>query len=371
MSLVRTLHNQALACANQAKEALSRGELAVAKQLFLEAAAHEARAAAHIAIAPENEPTRSVLYLGAASFAWSGKDLTEAERLCAHGLAGFPQPSTKNDLYKLIDDIKYELVWQEQAITMEDAELNMRLYGDGIRFGSAPIKAVMKRIDNFAALCSRTVQRLGGNPYNDSRKKNSNARPFMAEMAVAAPGSFGVNLKFSRLAGEQISFLQPEPERVLNDIIKNIELMTNGDFETLQKNISDESYLVNFIAAAKEIAPDGTTIRTVGLSTKSKKISFNIGKSELKQSSEKAIPSLAPTEDNYPDKLRGYLDVADRKQKYLKLTDEKDTSYKMEVKSGLEEVARKYFGSFVEVEITKKGRKLMLTDIQSLDEAEG
>lgn len=371
MSRVRNHHNQALACANQAKEALSLGDTAAAERLFLEASAYEAEAASLISIAPENEPTRSILYLGAASFAWSGKNLSEAERLCAYGLAGFPQNSTRNDLYKLIDEIKYELIWREQAAAMEDAELSMRLYGDGIRFGSAPLKSVLKRVESLAALCSRTVQRIVGNPYDDIRKKDSNARPFMAEMAVDAPGSFGVKLKFSRLVGEQISLFQPEPEVVLNDIIKNIDLMTSGDFETLQKNIPDESYLVNFIAAAKEIAPDGATIRTVGLATKNKKISFNVGKIELKQSSEEAIPSLVPTKKDYPDRLRGYLDVADRKRGTLTLTDEEGKEYRTKVKSGLEEVARKYFGSFVEVEYSKKGRAIVLTDIQSLEEVEG
>lgn len=371
MSRVRDLHNQALASAEQAKEALSRGDTVAAEKLFLAASAHEAEAASLIAIAPDNEPTRSILYLGAASFAWSGKNLTEAERLCAYGLAGFPQNSTKNDLYKLIDEIKYELIWREQATEMEDAELSMRLYGDGIRFGSAPLKSVLKRVESLAALCTRTVQRIAGKPYDDIRKKDSNARPFMAEMAVDIPGSFGVKLKFSRLAGEQISFFQPDPNAVLNDIIKNIDLMTNGNFDALQKNIPDESYLVNFIAAAKEIAPDGATIRTVGLATKNNKTSFNVGKLDLKQSAEEAIPSLVSTAKDYPDRLRGYLDVADRKRGTLTLTDEEGKEYRTKVKSGLEEVARKYFGSFVEVEYSKKGRSIILTDIQSLEEIEG
>jgi hypothetical protein len=371
MSRVRNLHNQALTCANQAKEALSRGDAATAERLFLDASTYETEAASLISITPENEPTRSILYLGAASFAWSGKDLSEAERLCACGLAGFPQNSTQNDLYKLIDEIKYELIWRKQANAIEDAELSMRLYGDGIRFGSAPLKSVLKRVESLAALCSRTVQRIVGKPYDDIRKKDSNARPFMTEMAVDTPGSFGVKLKFSRLVGEQISFLQPEPNIVLNDIIKNIDLMTSGDFATLQKNIPDESYLVNFIAAAKEIAPDGTTIRTVGLATKNKKISFNVGKVELKQYTEEAIPSLVATKKDYPDILRGYLDIADRKRGTLTLTDEEGKEYRTKVKSGLEEVARKYFGSFVEVEYSKKGSSIVLTDIQSLEEIEG
>lgn len=371
MSRVRNLHNQALASANQAKEALSRGDAANAERFFLEASVHETAAAALISIAPENEPTRSILYLGAASFAWSGKALSEAERLCAHGLAGFPQNSTRNELYKLLDEINYEVIWREQATAMQDAELSMRLYGDGIRSGAAPLKAVLKRVESLADLCSRTVQRIAGKPYGDLRKKDLNARPFMTEMAVDVPGSFGVKLKFSRFTGEQISLFQPEPAVVLNDIIKNIDLMTKGDFDALQKNIQDESYLVNFIAAAKEIAPNGSTIRTVGLATKSKKISFNVGNVALKQSSEEAIPSLVPSKKNYPDRLRGYLDVADRKRGTLTLTDEEGKEYRTKVKSGLEEVARKYFGSFVEVEYAKKGRSIILTDIQSQEEVEG
>ena len=102
MSRVRNHHNQALACAHQAKEALLRGDTLTAEKLFLEASAHETEAASLIPIALENEPTRSILYLGAATCARSEKNLPEAERLCAYGLAGFPQNSTRNDLYTML-----------------------------------------------------------------------------------------------------------------------------------------------------------------------------------------------------------------------------------------------------------------------------
>ncbi|MDR2605176.1 MAG: hypothetical protein LBC55_07485 [Desulfovibrio sp.] len=370
MSVDRQLHDEALRCAQRAEDALSGGQQAEAVGYFLEAASFEEQAAASMSVAPDNEPMRSGLYRDAASMARKGNDLSYAERLCAFGLAGFPPPDVRNDLYRLLDEITRDRLWAEQASRMRGAALSMRLYGNGIRFGSAPIKAVMKRVDSLTGLFARTTQRVAKRPYADLRKKDPQARPFMTEMAVDAPGSFGVTLKLSRLAGEQISFFQPDPQDVLNDVVTNIDCIASGDFETLQKNIPDESYLVNFIAAVKEIAPDGKIVKTVGLSTKTKHVTFSAGQSEIKRAARAAVPALGSTPRQYPEKLTGYLDIVDRKNGTLALTSDEGNVYKAEVKSGLEEVARKYFGSLVEVEYTKKRRTIILSDISALEETE-
>ncbi|MDR1684994.1 MAG: hypothetical protein LBR82_00885 [Desulfovibrio sp.] len=371
MSVDNHLHDEALRCAQRAEEALSAGQQAEASRYFLEAASFEEQAAASMSAAPENEPMRAGLYRDAASFAGKGRDLSYAERLCAFGLAGFPPPELRNDLFQLMDDITRERLWGEQAPGIRGAALSMRLYGSGIRFGSAPVKAVMKRVDSLTGLFARTTQRIAERPYADLRKKDPLARPFMTEMAVDAPGSFGVTLKLSRLAGEQISFFQPDPQDVLNDIVSNIACIASGDFETLQKNIPDESYLVNFIAAVKEIAPDGNIVKSVGLSTKTKNIAFTAGQGEIKRTARAAVAALGPAAPRqYPEKLTGYLDIVDRKNGTLALTSDEGKVYKAEVKSGLEEVARKYFGCLVEVEYTKKRRAIILSDISSLEDAE-
>jgi hypothetical protein len=370
MSVDNHLHDEALRSAQKAEEALSGGLRAEAFGYFLEAASFEEQAAASMTVAPENEPVRSGLYRDAASFARKGNDLSYAERLCAFGLAGFPPPDVRNDLFQLLDDITQDRLWAEQASSIRGAALSMRLYGNGIRFGAAPIKAVMKRADSLTGLFARTTQRIAKRPYADLRKKDPQARPFMTEMAVDAPGSFGVILKLSRIAGEQISFFQPDPQDVLNDVVSNIACIASGDFETLQKNIPDEGYLVNFIAAVKELAPDGKIVKSVGLSTKSKQVTFTAGRNEIKRTARAAVPALGPAPKQYPEKLTGYLDIVDRKNGTLALTSDEGKVYKAEVKSGLEEVARKYFGCLVEVEYTKKRRAIILSDISALEDTE-
>ena len=52
---------------------------------------------------PDTEPTRSILYLGAASLAWNAGDHIEAKRLAGIGLAGSPTPRTRDDLLELLE----------------------------------------------------------------------------------------------------------------------------------------------------------------------------------------------------------------------------------------------------------------------------
>lgn len=115
MSNVRELHNQAISYAQQAmREAHLQNEHERIR-LISEAMRYEVQAAELLPEEKSAEPTRSILYRSAASFAYQAGNLQEAERLVFKGLSGYPTPISKAqllDVQSLIQD----------ALTLEDSE---------------------------------------------------------------------------------------------------------------------------------------------------------------------------------------------------------------------------------------------------------
>jgi hypothetical protein len=109
MDAICTLHDQAIHFANEAFSLKKAGRHEEARQKFLQACELESESAFHVEKLPENEPSRSMLFLGAASLAWYGEDFELAERLVGEGMSGYPSDNTKNDLKKLFDDIKFSV----------------------------------------------------------------------------------------------------------------------------------------------------------------------------------------------------------------------------------------------------------------------
>lgn len=367
MSSVRDLHNQAMQLMHQADRLRDIGQ--DAKKLYAQACDYEEQAAQIVSSSEDNEPSRSILYLSAASLAWCGKELMRAERLVATGLQGSPSQKTRKDLYKLLDDIRYGLSVAEPVVELDEAALDMRLYGDRVRWGSAPLKAVFDRLDNLSRLFFRTYQRLCSQPYQDGRKKSTFVTPYSINVAISAPASFGVTMKLTREPGESLPLIDISAQKIFDDVISGIELIDKGEVEILKEKISDESYLTNFITLAGEIAPDGQRINMVGLSTMNRSFAFKSARSSIKESYKRLKPiDVTPGEETIS--LKGYLDIADRKKGTLLFTDQNDNEYTAKVKEGLEDVARKYFGLLVEVEMERNRGKYLLSSISSIDDGD-
>lgn len=102
---VRQLHHRAMHYAMEGKMAADKEQC---KALYAQALPWEVQAAQMIEKERENEPTRSILYLSAASIAYDAGDPWEAQRLAAEGLSGWPAAKTAIDLRELL-----EAIWRE------------------------------------------------------------------------------------------------------------------------------------------------------------------------------------------------------------------------------------------------------------------
>jgi uncharacterized protein HemY len=101
MTTVCELHDRATELTQMALVARHEGRIEEATDLVRQAAEYETQAARLIPDDKSSEPTRSILYLSAASLAYQIKDLQTAQRLVAEGLSGYPSPKAERDFRDL------------------------------------------------------------------------------------------------------------------------------------------------------------------------------------------------------------------------------------------------------------------------------
>ena len=103
---VRELHHEAMAFAQDAMIARHvHNDTERFRQLAAQALPLEVEAAQRLERTKESEPTRSILYLSAASLAWQAEDYKQARELVREGLSGFPSPRTEHNLHELAANI--------------------------------------------------------------------------------------------------------------------------------------------------------------------------------------------------------------------------------------------------------------------------
>ena len=89
MTSVRDLHNEAMRLSFHADMA-REGGIGDPVDLFRQALALEEQACERIPLTRESEPTRSILYLSAASLAWKADDTARCLVLIEQAMAGWP-----------------------------------------------------------------------------------------------------------------------------------------------------------------------------------------------------------------------------------------------------------------------------------------
>jgi hypothetical protein len=101
MNSVREYHNEAIRYAQLAMAALHKGDSEDHNQLVRSAMTFEKNAANLVPDDKSSEPTRSILYRSAASFAYQAGEYEEAERLVFKGMSGYPPLPIKQQLLEV------------------------------------------------------------------------------------------------------------------------------------------------------------------------------------------------------------------------------------------------------------------------------
>lgn len=97
MTTVSEVHDEAMETAILAFNARNAGDIDAARTHAKRAMELEREAAGMVPDSEKSEPTRSILYLSAASLAYQAGDNDEATRLIDIGLSGNPSPRLKAD----------------------------------------------------------------------------------------------------------------------------------------------------------------------------------------------------------------------------------------------------------------------------------
>lgn len=126
MNSVRTYHNEAIRAAQLAGAALHQGDQEEHKKLVHHAMIFETKAANLVPDEKTSEPTRSLLYRSAASFAYQAGEYEEAERLVFKGLSGYPPAEIRQQLLEVQQMIQPAL-GERQAPGNANAHLQQQI----------------------------------------------------------------------------------------------------------------------------------------------------------------------------------------------------------------------------------------------------
>jgi tetratricopeptide (TPR) repeat protein len=271
MTTVNDLHPKAMDLAETAFLYRNKGEIETAKDLFLQALVLEQEAASLLPAVRESEPSRSVLYRSAASLAYNAGDHDTADRLVAHALSGFPPPEVKEELKNLYDEINFRRHLEAKGIELTDDRWLMSLVGNATSYGRTLVDQLMLRMETVTVIFYRTVERLLGQDYRlNGGVDRSIKEKYGVYVSAFHARSFAVEFQMGRpepqlpLFPEATAEKAIHPSSVIDEVMSCFEILEGSEPQKLKERFDDENYYSNFVALAKQIAPDGDAIKLVG-----------------------------------------------------------------------------------------------------------
>jgi uncharacterized protein HemY len=103
------IHDEAMLIMNQALDLQRKGDNDASLEMFSRACDLEAQAANKVENRSENEPSRSMLYLGAASLAFQAQEYERAGKFIEEGMKGYPPIPVIKDFLQLRKDVQAAL----------------------------------------------------------------------------------------------------------------------------------------------------------------------------------------------------------------------------------------------------------------------
>ena len=167
--LIISLHEQAMDWADKARTARRANDDDEHDRLMQRAFELEKQAALMIQ-SEESEPTRSVLHRSAASLAYKCKMYREAEWLVSRALSGNPPGEIMGELRRLNRKIYFQLRMQDREITLSEQEFSMKLDGNEILNGLAPVDLVTHRISKLNKIFWNTIRQWNGMEFGSSAR---------------------------------------------------------------------------------------------------------------------------------------------------------------------------------------------------------
>jgi len=216
VNAVKQIHRQAMEFADQAFIAKLRGELGKATELTRKAFEFESKAADLVINNLDLEPTRSVLYRSAASFAMNCGELREAERLVAQGLAGNPPENIAEELRDLLEQVHFSRHMSLRGLTLEPEEFQFSITGDAVGPGIANSDLFLQRYQDVEKLVYRTGDRVRKEPFRErGPRKKASAGGLDLYVTVPRAASFAVSIRIAVGTNAWLEGMSPGAELIV------------------------------------------------------------------------------------------------------------------------------------------------------------
>jgi len=377
MTGVRELHERAMEYADLALISRMNGDEIKAKEQFNLALKLEAEAA--FTFKDRNvEPTRSVLFRSAASLAFQGGAIREAEQLAAYGLAGNPPNEIANELRELLDKINFNRHLDLKGIFLGSNEFQFSIAGRAIDAGIAPSDAVIERLEKIKAIIYRTFERLFGKGDYRSGGISPFTKLYPSYVTVPRERSFAMTIKIAHPDQPPLPGMEnyDMPSQVVQEVLDCIEILDQKGEERLRQRIVTPAYYNNFISLINKIAPDGDDISTVGFTTmvngKERRVALARSQEEISD-----IPMLLT--ENIIDRIKGErvqvngrLLFADALKQVntgvIKLRKDDGKILQIIVPEGMDDIVGPLWSQRVTVTGTKSKNKLLMENITRSDD---
>jgi len=376
MSEIERLHEDAMNLVELALIQKSLNNFESARDYFIRAYKLDVKAAQLIKDKNDLEPTRSLILRSAASLAVECEMFREAEQLIAFALSGMPPDDLAEELRDMSEEVNFERHLKLRGIDLEPNEFQMSIAGDIISFGLAPIDEFIDRIKTTETLIYRTAERKQKLDFKESGHIHKSVkRGLKLFVSVPRAASFAITFRIGRddnqplLPDASFDFSQ----QVIDELITCFDLINRNQEEILKEKIPQKPYYRNFIALAKKIAPDGHNVKMVGFTSKYKGIIKQIA---LTKPQNEIPVQLDAEKDNTEHKIVeivGRLKYADSTSKTnkIKLINDKNKKdkYMVIVPEGMmTDIVKPLWDEKVIIKGEKKGRSILLYDIQPVNE---
>ena len=147
----------------------------------------------------------------------------------------------------------------------------MAIQGNATSYGGTLVEPLLLRVEKVKTLFYRTIERLLGVAYRTTSNIDRQIKDtYGLYIKAFVPSSFAVAFQIG--APDPQMHLFPgdkprkpiEPELVIDELMKCLELWENNRQEVLREHIPDDTYYQNFVGIVKQLAPDGDDVRMVG-----------------------------------------------------------------------------------------------------------
>ena len=365
MSGSRLAHDRAMDLTFLADRAKAVGNLEEAGRLYKQALESEL-----VALGALHEPSSMTLAVMRRSAAWLALECDDtrlAERLASAGLADDPPRKIAEELREVWEQANFHRHLHTRGLDLADYEIEMTLSGPGVGLGIAEWAAYRARVDDTLKMITRITERRADKPFRHRGAPAAAIRNYLSpHVSLPRAASYAVSI---RLGGDQLHLPRlidlPALPDVIHDFLTIVEKVNGSVEDQLYELIPDDSYRLNALALAKQIAPDGTSIKQVGFATFGDEGPRKVGFTRPKRDVQSSATNRAEGDENVVE-IRGTLLFADARSvsNEIRIVDDDDVQHRVKVSPEMmDDIVRPLWNSVVLVRGVRHESSVTLTEI--------